>query len=188
MRQWRGASPSQKNRRRAVIYVSTGLARLPRDPMSTHHYRRRAVIYVSTGLARLPRDTGGTRTTAEERLYKHTTRHMHSRQRRVTPNNPIRTTHTAEGAWGIVPLWEMRFEDALLPIRRQIKTAEERFHMLARGWLAYPVTPVAHALPPKSGCIKKKWNPASRWIPSLKKSYTPYFVNFKTVLSLNFNT
>ena len=25
------------------------------------------------------------------------------------------------------------------------KTAEERFYMLARGWLAYPVTPVAHA-------------------------------------------
>ena len=118
--------------------------------------RRRAVSYVSTGLARLPRDTGGTRTTAEVRLYKHTTRRMHSRQRRVTPNNPIRTTHTAEGAWGIVPLWEMRFEDALLPIRRQIKTAEERFHMLARGWLAYPVTPVAHALPPKCGYIKKR--------------------------------
>lgn len=35
---------------------------------------------------------------------------------------------------------------------------------------------------------KKEWNPASRWIPFLKKSYTPYFVNFKTVLSLNFNT
>lgn len=89
---------------------------------------------------------------------------MHSRQRRVTPNNPIRTTHTAEGAWGIVPLWEMRFEDALLPIRRQIKTAEVRLYK------------------------KKEWNPASRWIPFLKKSYTPYFVNFKTVLSLNFNT
>ena len=25
------------------------------------------------------------------------------------------------------------------------KTAEERFYMLARGWLAYPVKPVAHA-------------------------------------------
>ena len=24
-------------------------------------------------------------------------------------------------------------------------TAEERFHTLARGWLAYPVKPVAHA-------------------------------------------
>ncbi len=25
------------------------------------------------------------------------------------------------------------------------KTAEERFNTLARGWLAYPVTPAAHA-------------------------------------------
>ena len=25
------------------------------------------------------------------------------------------------------------------------KTAEEPFHTLARGWLAYPVTPVVHA-------------------------------------------
>ena len=32
------------------------------------------------------------------------------------------------------------------------KTAEERFHMLARGWLAYPVTPMHAQLPPKSGC------------------------------------
>ena len=35
----------------------------------------------------------------------------------------------------------------------QRETAEERFHTLARGWLAYPVTPVSHThLPPKSGC------------------------------------
>ena len=33
------------------------------------------------------------------------------------------------------------------------KTAEERFNMLARGWLAYPVTPMHTHLPPKSGCI-----------------------------------
>ena len=33
------------------------------------------------------------------------------------------------------------------------KTAEERFHTLARGWLAYPVTPMHAHLPPKSGCI-----------------------------------
>ena len=32
------------------------------------------------------------------------------------------------------------------------KTAEERFHTLARGWLAYPVTPTHALLPPKSGC------------------------------------
>ena len=33
------------------------------------------------------------------------------------------------------------------------ETAEERFHTLARGWLAYPVTPTHAHLPPKSGCI-----------------------------------
>ena len=32
------------------------------------------------------------------------------------------------------------------------KTAEERFNMLARGWLTYPVTPIHSQLPPKSGC------------------------------------
>ena len=46
-----------KNRRSAVIYVSTGLACLPRDTMSAHCYRRSAVAYVSSGLDRLPRDT-----------------------------------------------------------------------------------------------------------------------------------
>ena len=41
------------------------------------------------------------------------------------------------------------------PTRRgvsQKKTAEERFHMLARGWLAYPVASMHAQLPPKSGC------------------------------------
>ena len=37
--------------------------------------------------------------------------------------------------------------------RHREKTAEERFNMLARGWLAYPVTPMHALLPPKSGCI-----------------------------------
>ena len=32
------------------------------------------------------------------------------------------------------------------------ETAEERFHTLARGWLAYPVTPTHAHLPPKSDC------------------------------------
>ena len=35
--------------------------------------------------------------------------------------------------------------------RNAKKTAEERFNMLARGWLAYPVTPMHAHLPPKSG-------------------------------------
>ena len=37
--------------------------------------------------------------------------------------------------------------------RNAKKTAEERFNMLARGWLANPVTPMHARLPPKSGCI-----------------------------------
>ena len=37
--------------------------------------------------------------------------------------------------------------------RHRRKTAEERFHTLARGWLAYPVTSMHAHLPPKSGCI-----------------------------------
>ena len=37
--------------------------------------------------------------------------------------------------------------------RNAKKTAEERFNMLARGWLAYPVTSMHAHLPPKSGCI-----------------------------------
>ena len=43
--------------------------------------------------------------------------------------------------------------------RHRRKTAEERFHTLARGWLAYPVTPWHTHLPPKSGCGKK-----DRWL------------------------
>ena len=35
---------------------------------------------------------------------------------------------------------------------RRGKTAEERFNMLARGWPAYPVTPMHTQLPPKCGC------------------------------------
>ena len=37
-------------------------------------------------------------------------------------------------------------------IHHHAKTAEERFNMLARGWLAYPVMPTHALLPPKSGC------------------------------------
>ena len=45
------------------------------------------------------------------------------------------------------------------------KTAEERFNMLARGWLAYPVTPIHSLLPPKSGCRSH--------IPRLANPMTP---------------
>ncbi len=43
------------------------------------------------------------------------------------------------------------------------KTAEERFHTLARGWPAYPVTSIHSHLPPKSGCR----NPIPRFANNL---------------------
>ena len=44
------------------------------------------------------------------------------------------------------------------------KTAEERFHTLARGWLAYPVTPTHAHLPPKSGCRRPRRAKKDRWL------------------------
>ena len=44
------------------------------------------------------------------------------------------------------------------------KTAEERFNMLARGWLAYPVTPMHALLPPKSGCRRPRRAKKDRWL------------------------
>ena len=44
------------------------------------------------------------------------------------------------------------------------KTAEERFNMLARGWLAYPVTPTHALLPPKSGCRRPWRAKKDRWL------------------------
>ena len=50
--------------------------------------------------------------------------------------------------------------------RHRRKTAEERFNMLARGWLAYPVTSMHAHLPPKSGCI----NAIPRFAPSRRRA------------------
>ena len=44
------------------------------------------------------------------------------------------------------------------------KTAEERFHTLARGWLAYPVMPTHALLPPKSGCRRPRRAKKDRWL------------------------
>ena len=46
------------------------------------------------------------------------------------------------------------------------KTAEERFNMLARGWLAYPVMPMHARLPPKSGCRRPRRAKKDRWLGS----------------------
>ena len=48
--------------------------------------------------------------------------------------------------------------------RHRRKTAEERFNMLARGWLAYPVTPTHAHLPPKSGCRRPRRAKKDRWL------------------------
>ena len=52
------------------------------------------------------------------------------------------------------------------------KTAEERFNMLARGWLAYPVTPIHSHLPPKSGCIN-----VNTWFALSRRRATALFRN-----------
>ena len=41
----------RKNRRSAVSYVSTGLARLPRDTSGTRNYRRRVVVEMPRTIA-----------------------------------------------------------------------------------------------------------------------------------------
>ena len=46
----------RKNRRRAVSYVSTGLACLPRDNNASPIYRRRAVVQTSSHRFASPRD------------------------------------------------------------------------------------------------------------------------------------
>ena len=48
--------------------------------------------------------------------------------------------------------------------RHRRKTAEERFHTLARGWLAYPVTSMHAHLPPKSGCRRPRRAKKDRWL------------------------
>ena len=79
-----------KNRRRAVLYVSTGLVRLPRDTSGTRNYRRSAVVYVSTGLARLPRDTSGTRNYRRSAVVEMPSPHRHRRGATALFRNPVR--------------------------------------------------------------------------------------------------
>ena len=111
--------------------------------------RRRAVSYVSTGLARLPRDANARTSTAEERLYK-----RHPGMLLVTPSArrdsggrmghrrghhlyALRRCATSPSRRGVPSLKKPPPIGAIHRHRR--KTAEERFHTLARGWLAYPV-------------------------------------------------
>ena len=64
-----------------------------------------------------------------------------------SPHRPPSSSYCANGA-----------------IHRHAKTAEERFNMLARGWLAYPVTSMHPHLPPKSGCRRPRRAKKDRWL------------------------
>ena len=128
MHQRHHASPNE-NRRRAVIYVSTGLACLPRDTMCAHIYRLNynprfiqplfggRLLFLDRPQVGKP-TWGHDYTTVLRRLPSPSDCHRHRK------NRP--TSACANGAVH----------------RHRKKTAEERFHMLARGWLAYPVTPM----------------------------------------------
>ena len=66
-----------------------------------------------------------------------------------TQNNLITKTSFLIPAECIIAIGEKTAEERIAPLvamhhRQGEKTAEERFNMLARGWLAYPVTPTHH--------------------------------------------
>ena len=131
----------RKNRRRAVSYVSTGLACLPRDTNASPIYRRRAVVETSSlGLHSL----------VAERRHSSVTRYAkRSVACRDSPlHQPLRAggtplpRHPSDCASPSSAITHRIAPSAQYITMR--KTAEERFNMLARGWLAYPVTPTHH--------------------------------------------
>ena len=132
-------TPRCENRRRAVSYVSTGLACLPRDANASPIYRRRAVVYV------IPRFANNfyNRSSAVDSLLLQPTP---GRQANLGLHLSNRPSAVAS------PIKKPALINGLRQRRNAEKTAEERFHMLARGWLAYPVTSMHSQLPPKSGC------------------------------------
>ena len=162
-----------KNRRRAVSYVSTGLARLPRDTNASPIYRRRAVVETSfLGLHSLVaerRHSSVTRYAKRSVACRDSPRHQplraggtplprpsavasplrpppiglpHRPPSSSAVASPHRPPSSSDCASHIVRHPSDCANGAIHLHRR--KTAEERFNMLARGWLAYPVTPTHH--------------------------------------------
>ena len=136
----------------AVSYVSTGLARLPRDTNASPIYRRRAVVETSSlGLHPLVaerRHSSVTRYAKRSVACRDSPRHQTLRAGGTPlPRHPSDCASPSKKP----PSSSDCANGAIHHHRR--KTAEERFNMLARGWLAYPVTPTHAHLPPKSGCI-----------------------------------
>ena len=73
----------------------------------------------------------------------------------ASPHRPPSSSDCASTSSAIIrrfPHHIVRHHPSDCPNGAMRKTAEERFYMLARGWLAYPVTPMHAHLPPKSGC------------------------------------
>ncbi len=124
-----------ENRRRAVVETSSlGLHSLvaERRHSSVTRYAKRSVACRDSPRHQ-PLRAGGTPLPHHRRLPL-TSSAIH----RIAPSSAIHR---------IAPLVAMHH-------RHRRKTAEERFHTLARGWLAYPVTSMHSHLPPKSGCRK----------------------------------
>ena len=119
-----------KNRRRAVVYV------IPR--FANNLYNRSSAVDSSFyNQPQVGQPTWGYNyTTVLRRLPSPIVRHP---QKRPPPSATI-------------PIAKTRHHHRIAPTARCKKTAEERFNMLARGWLAYPVTSIHSQLPPKSGC------------------------------------
>ena len=118
----------EKNRRRAVLYVSTGLARLPRDTNASPNYRRRAVVYVIPRLA--------------NNLYNRSSAVDSSFHNQPQVGKPTWGYNYPTALRRLPPSKKPPIIIGLRQRRNAEKTAEERFNMLARGWLAYPVTPM----------------------------------------------
>ena len=112
-----------ENRRRAVSYVSTGLACLPRDANASPIYRRRAVVETSSlGLHSL----------VAERRHSSVTRYAkRSVACRDSPRHqPLRAGGTPLPHHRRLPHHIVRHHHLIAPTG---ETAEERFYMLARG-------------------------------------------------------
>ena len=144
----------RKNRRRAVSYVSTGLACLPRDNNASPIYHRRAVVETSSlGLHSLVaerRHSSVTRYAKRSVACRDSPRHQTLRAGGTPlPRHPSDCASPSSAIIIGLRIHTVRHNHHLIAPTAQYtaigeKTAEERFNMLARGWLAYPVTPTPH--------------------------------------------
>ena len=151
LRQRRNAKKTAEER---FNMLARGWLAYPVTPMH-RNYRRRAVVYVTPRPANnlynrssavdslLIQPTPGRQANLGLQLYNRPSS-VAIRPSASTSKNAIRPSAT-------IP--KTRPSSSVCTNGAMRKTAEERFHTLARGWLAYPVTSIHSHLPPKSGCI-----------------------------------